>query len=268
MKKQILLIVLTFLSIVLKGQESFYSENYHSFLKSQYSDSYIDKGDIKNEICKYDFSTLWLLPGKTDIDIKDAGFIANRPELKGFIGNDYQRIYIHFIQITKNTDNPCEYYVYGKSNVKGNICDFIGTITIELAREITFAYHEGEDFLVNINSVKKQGVIICKYNLYENSEQKYSGKFSGLLATSFFIDLNNEIKYNAIKGFSDSYNNNQYLGTWTSYSTEKSKVCNFGEWKIPDSGDLNIGAGEFHPNEKYFDKGWNSNKTIGENWWK
>ncbi len=266
MKKQIVLIGLTLLSYALKGQESLYLNNYQSFLKSQYSDSYIDKGDIKNEVYNYDFSSLWILPGKTDIE--NTGFATNRPELKGFIGNDYQRMYIHFIQIIKNIDNPYEYFVYGKSNVKGNICDFIGTITIEFAREITFEYHPGEEFLVDINNVKKQGVVICKYNLYENSKQKYSGKFSGVLATSFFIDSNNKLKYNAIKGFSDSYNNNQFLGSWTSYSTDNSKVCNFGEWKIPNSDDLNIGAGEFHPNENYFNKGWNPATTIDENWWK
>ncbi len=268
MKKLILTNFLIVLFLITNGQENIYFDSYHSFLKYQYSDRYIDKGDIKSELINYNFSPLWILPGSTDIDYQVSGFTNTRQELKGFIGKDFQRIYIHFIQITKNEDNPNEYFVNGKSNVKGNICDFMGTMKIKLAREITFDYHPGEDFLVNIDSVKKQGVIICEYNFYENSTQEHSGKFSGILITLFYIDSNDKLKYNAIKGFSDSYINNQFIGNWTSYKTKKSKVCNFGEWRIPNSGDLNIGAGEFYPNEKYFDKGWNPVEQINYEWWK
>ncbi len=101
MKKWIFLLGLVSLSMVIKGQENTYLENFHSFLKSQYSDRYIDKGDIKTEIERYDFSPLWILPGSTDIDFRE-GFTSDRPDLKGFIGDDYQRINIHFIQITKS----------------------------------------------------------------------------------------------------------------------------------------------------------------------
>lgn len=256
------------LSILVKGQNNKYLESYHSFLKSQFSDRYIDKGNIKNKIFEYDFSPLWLLPGSTDIDNKGYGFAINRPDLIGFIGDNYQRIYIKFIQITKNPDKPNEYFVYGKSNVKGNICDFIGTFKIKLAREYGLNYNSGEDFLVHIDSVKRQGVIICQYDLYENTRQKYSGKFSGFLTTSFFTDSNNQLNYNAIKGFSDSYKNNQFIGTWTSYKTDSRKTCNFGEWRIPYSGDLDVGTGEFSPNNKYFNNGWNPGTMINKNWWK
>jgi len=137
----------------------------------------------------------------------------------------------------------------------------------KLAKEFSFEYHEGEDFLVDINSVQKQGVIVCEFNLLEDNRQKHSGRFSGVLTNSFYIDSQSELRYNAIKGFSDSYRNNQFIGKWISYITKNSKICNFGEWKIPNSEDLNIGAGEFYPNEKYFDKGWNPINEIGNDWW-
>lgn len=48
------------------------------------------------------------------------------------------------------------------------------------------------------------------------------------------------------------------MGTWTSYANNSSKRCNWGEFRIPYSGDLDIGAGEFSPDTKYLDKGWDT----------
>ena len=33
-------------------------------------------------------------------------------------------------------------------------------------------------------------------------------------------------------------------------------MCNWGDYRIPDSEGLDIGAGEFSPNPAFFDKGW------------
>jgi hypothetical protein len=45
------------------------------------------------------------------------------------------------------------------------------------------------------------------------------------------------------------------------YGNPKLKICNWGEFRIPFSGDLDIGAGEFSPNPKYFSKGWADYET-------
>lgn len=58
------------------------------------------------------------------------------------------------------------------------------------------------------------------------------------------------------KGISDSYYNNSCVGTWRSYRSKSEKKCNWGEYRIPGCGDLDIGAGEFSPNPKYFKYGW------------
>lgn len=50
------------------------------------------------------------------------------------------------------------------------------------------------------------------------------------------------------------------MGTWTEYNSNEMKCSNWGERRIPFSGDLDIGAGEFSPNPKYFDKGWENLK--------
>ena len=52
------------------------------------------------------------------------------PEPIGFIGNDYQRFYIHFSSVIKNKKNPYQYDVRGKTKVKNTRHAFKGTITI------------------------------------------------------------------------------------------------------------------------------------------
>jgi len=59
---------------------------------------------------------------------------------------------------------------------------------------------------------------------------------------------------------SDEYRNNQYVGTWIDYETKEEKTCNWGEYRIPFSGDLDYGSAQFAPREKYYNKGWGPNK--------
>ena len=62
--------------------------------------------------------------------------------------------------------------------------------------------------------------------------------------------------YDALDSNADGYFNNQFDGTWTSYKTGVSKMCNWGDYRIPDSKGLDGGAGEFIVNEKYKNNGW------------
>ncbi|NOQ27719.1 MAG: hypothetical protein GQ564_20335 [Bacteroidales bacterium] len=55
---------------------------------------------------------------------------------------------------------------------------------------------------------------------------------------------------NNIDSYSDSYRNNQHIGIWKPYDSENIKTCNWGNYRIPFSGDLDIGAGEFSVNSK------------------
>jgi hypothetical protein len=41
-------------------------------------------------------------------------------------------------------------------------------------------------------------------------------------------------------------------------------VCNWGHARIPQSGNLDKGIGEFYPNEKYWDEGW---EVFYKAWW-
>ncbi len=204
-----------------------------------------NKEDYTENISKIDISNFFTL---TEFEIENGTDVVGKPEPLGFIGENYQRLRIHFISVIKNPNKSMEYLVYGKSKVKNNICDFQGTITIEEA----FTYNDFE-----FPSIK-QGIFKGKYSFFENPDQNGTGKFQGNFHTFFFIDKDNTIKYNALMYVADGFENNQFEGTWTSYKTGISKKCNWGDYRIPDSQELDNGAGEFGPSTKYTEFGWDS----------
>ena len=176
-----------------------------------------------------------------------------RSKFLGYIDPNYKRINIHFKSINKT--KPDTYYVKGTSGVGKNICDFEGQIVIKQIREFK-KMHGCDDEFKNAG-FKGQGVLLGEYKFKENSSQKSSGVFEGMMALYWLIDNNNKIEYNDIYlSGSDNYYNNQYIGTWKKYGSKLKKTCNWGEYRIPFSDDLDYGAGEFGVNPKYYKQGW------------
>jgi len=81
------------------------------------------------------------------------------------------------------------------------------------------------------------------------------------------IDRNGRLQYDEVMVGADGWRNNQFAGTWTSYRTKASKPASWGDSRIPVAGDLDIGAGEFSPDEKYLAHGWQSyhDAYVGQN---
>jgi len=191
----------------------------------------------------FDFSNCW----RGDSIRPDGGDekIAF-PEPLGFIGDNYQRFYIHYIKVKKRLNNPYVYDVYGKTMVKTNVCNFKGTITIKEA----VLYKE------TYNPSFKEGSITCDVVFYEDSTQSSTGTIKGKLTTDFCIDKKGKLYYDAILAVADGYCNNQCTATWTSYKTGKSKKCNWGDFRMPNSIELDTGVGDVHIQEKYIKNGW------------
>ncbi len=79
--------------------------------------------DYSRQIASVDLSELWV---SQQLLIEENGqeqFIP-RPEPLGFIGENYQRFYIHFIAAHRNPTNNLQYLVTGKTKVRSNICFF------------------------------------------------------------------------------------------------------------------------------------------------
>lgn len=172
-----------------------------------------------------------------------------RPEVFGFIGDDYQRFQIHFTSFKKNKQQPYQYDVTGKTRVKGYICSFTGTVTVSTAE-----YVEDDPVYGNV----KRGYIISDVTLFEDKSHPGSGTITGQLTTDVYFNEKGELQYDGIMIVADGYSNNQFTGKWTNYKTGESKTCNWGDFRIPDSGPLDYGAGEFSVTEEYINNGWQS----------
>lgn len=196
----------------------------------------------ENEVGEYanlDFSTL-LIP---------------RREFLGFIGDGYKRIYIYFTSINRNAEDKYLYHVKGISIVGNNKTNFEGTIRLNQVRQFK-TFHYGIDDEYKNDGIKAQGLLIGVYEFMEDNKASNSGVFSGILTNYWLVDKHGVLKYDNIEWFSDRYRNNQFIGKWTPYKSKINKICNWGERRIPFSGDLDIGAGEFSPNPKYSNVGW------------
>ena len=239
MRYLLTIITLVLATNIVSSQEKDYSEEWVKQLEDPEDDLYkLKSQNFVDRYIAYDFSQL----------------IKPQTEFLGFIGNDYRRILITFTSVRRES-NSQTYSVTGTSLVINNECDFTGTITIKQVREFE-KFHYGVDEMYREIGLKAQGVIIGEYYLKENKDQPHSGEFIGIMSLHWFIDKTGELYFDNININSDSYRNNQYVGIWKDYSTKNEKTCNWGEYRIPFSGDLDVGAGEFSPNEKYYEKGW------------
>jgi len=194
-------------------------------------------------------------------DLKEYNFMNilmdNNTCYLGYIGNDYQRLYIYFTEIEKISGT--DYTIKGESRVKDNLCNFSGTLKITALRKLNHLYFGVDDEMKG--QVKEQGYIIAEFSLQEDKDQSGSGEFAGRMVSYWYKDMNNNLFYDDLMSHADGYCNNQYLGSWKSYRTGKSKKCAWGQYRIPCSEDLDIGVAEFSVNPDYLDKGW---KTVDE----
>jgi hypothetical protein len=235
-------------------------------------DFQINEYDLLDNFANFDFSPI---------------FLTNTDPI-GFIGDNYQRFYIHFDLVQKNCHSSTNYQVYGKTKVKENICSFQGNITLMSVRllneDLRLAAHsQAETHKDNelFNRTKYPVyILLASYNFYEDKEQKYSGTFTGYLKSAFYIKGDSLCFNDLERGFSDDYSNNQFAGIWQMYNSKIQKKCNWGISRIPCSRDLDIGVGFFSPNEKYLKNGWENYysayieqneeaiKMENRRWWK
>ena len=200
--------------------------------------------NFMNEITKYDISHLWTL---NKFQAENDTTIIERQEPFGYIGDNYQRFYIHFISAIQNPTNKLEYLIYGKTRVKENVCSFQGKLMITEAKT-----YKTKDYFPELS----QGFVSGTYEFYEDAKQKGTGKLTGTFSTEFYLDEQGRMKYNALLFVADGFFNNQFEGKWISYKSNETKKCNWGDYRIPDSNELDGGMGEFMVKDRYAASGW------------
>ena len=188
----------------------------------------------------YDFAPLWL---------------DKRTCYLGFVGNDYYRVSLIFTEIKKQS--PGRYTVKGRTQKNKTIRNFTGEITIIGLAEFAKT-NKGVDDFVPAGGVSREGYILGEFSLRENTGVAGTGEYKGHIATGWYIDGSNRLKYDDILFDSDKYCNNLIQGSWTSYKSKETKKFSWGHYRVPCSGDLDEGAGEFAVSPQYRDKGWGS----------
>lgn len=201
-----------------------------------------------NHYRTYDFAPL-LLPRQSGHDA-----------VVGFIGPNCQRLQIRLLSARRDSTNPTRYYLAGKARVLGHVSNFSGTLVLTQARELRQLAPNGEaaiDAVVQaFKLARHEGFVLGTYELRENLQQPKSGVFRGVARLNWYVDKYNRLHYDEVYGEGDGFCNNQFVGTWTSYTTQKSLRCNWGDYRIPNAGDFDIGADEFSPADKYLAYGW------------
>jgi len=258
--KRIINVIILLLSVSLYGQTTNKTEEWHF-------DTWTNLSNIeyKEKLNFYDFCNLWT--------------VTENSNVYGFIDIPFQRIRIKILSATRSKNNRNIYNISGKSKVKNRICTFQGTITISSIKTYDIM-HWGVDNEYKGTGIKKQGLLVATYYFKEDRNYLHSGTFEGTLYSLWYLDKLGKIRYDKIESNSDNYRNNQFIGLWRDYVTKEKKACCWGDFRIPASGDLDIGEGEFSPAKKYLKFGWqtyhdaysNNNKSARQEeeikWWK
>ena len=215
--------------------------------KPKYAIDELKSGTVTTKYLNYNFSTL----------------LTPHSKFLGYIGPNYDRFRVFFTSVTKSKKDPGIYYVTGISVVKNNKQDFTGNIVIKQVREYK-KLHYGVDDIYKSEGIQAEGLLLGEYLFKENSKQNDAGILKGIVTLYWYLDRYGIPHYDDISQYSDSYFNNQYVGRWIDQKTSQNQACNWGEYRIPFSGNLDIGAGYFSPDPKYYSRGWEDFKYLNE----
>lgn len=179
---------------------------------------------------------------------------GKKDDFLGFIGVNRKRLRITFTSIKKSEENKDVYEVEGFSTVMNkNKRTFKGTFTLQSHYRLTAPSFDGDEPL---KKGEAEGFSTFSYTLKEDENLTATGVFKGEMLVLWYKAINKKPVYTELFIQSDGSRNYQFFGTWTSYTTKKTSVASWGEYRIPCSGDFDLGDGDFGPNPKYWQYGW------------
>lgn len=210
--------------------------------------------DVAAGLADYDLSAIWpTINGQQN----------------GVIGLDYTRIRIHISTAVRDGQEKLRYHVKGKSNVKGNVCDFTGTI------RLIRAYAGSDD-----SEHEHSGRLYAEYTFHEDKTQKHVGTFQGIFECFYYLDPKTKKAYvDESSDIADGYYNRTYVGTWKGYHSTVEKKCIWGDYRLPFTFDFDCGDGEMVACEQYEKNGWEAynkgeefeiadgKRVLRDRWW-
>ena len=176
----------------------------------------------------------------------------NSPGFIGYIGCDYRKMEVCITSVRRI--NNLLYGVDGYTRVKGNTCSFRGSLKIIEARVFKNPGYGVDNEMKG--KFDKRGCCVALFELNEERRVRDSGMFRGYSLFFWYTGTGGRLHVDDIDSYADGYCNNLFSGTWTSFRTHRTKPCGWGLYRIPNCGDLDIGAAEFSVNPKYRNNGW------------
>jgi hypothetical protein len=210
-----------------------------AYRRTQLAANDLKPTDKLREYAHYNFGPLWLETPNTAV--------------VGFIGPRYQRLRLKILTVQRDKADLTRYYVTGKAQVFSHISTFSGTLVLRQIRELRVLATRIDE---SVSPAQKEGIVLADYELREQTSQPNSDTFRGVMETDWYVSKQGKLAYDDIRTVGDGFCNNQFVGTWTSFATKKAVRCNWGDYRIPNSGAFDIGAGEFSPDPKYYANGW------------
>ena len=194
-------------------------------------------------------------------------FLSYQEAVYGFVGENYQRLYIHFDSISPKDSSYLNYLVFGKPMINERISLFSGELHIKQVLRINedkISDNNIQDIEIQRRYSNTKYKMDSDLELLEDPHQNGTGMIKGNLISFFYLKDYIPSFYDLDLEYNDSFCNNQFSGEWISYSNNVRKKCCWGAFRIPDCGDLDVGAAEFHPNLQYKEFGWQNLITAYE----
>lgn len=197
--------------------------------------------DCSEAALPYPLTPAWLL------EAHDLSEVWVGDNYLGFSGANYQRITFAIERAEKVALD--EYRLRGTVRMSGMQRPMEGTLRIVAVqqREGDDCEEASEEQIYDIFGA----YTISIYSTYGDSHGTQKGVFY-----SSVYELDDMVELNDLGGYCDGWNNNQFRGWVVDEKNKASDKVNFGLGRIPDSGDLDVGVGEFFPDEKYYAYGW------------
>ena len=170
-----------------------------------------------------------------------------RAKFLGYIGADYHRLHINFSSVKKASNT--KYIVSGEYKITADARPFNGEIQIIKIKKYVNLNYGVDDFMKG--KINAQGIALASYIL------KGDGGFQakGQMLMKWYINSDQRLAYDDILEDEDMHANDLFCGECKVGKTQ-TKPCAWWHYRIPNSGDLDVGAGEFSPNTKYLNNGW------------
>lgn len=170
-----------------------------------------------------------------------------RTKFLGYIGADYQRLHINFGSVKKLSNT--KYIVSGEYKITAEARPFNGEIQISEIKKYTNLNYGVDDFMKG--KINAQGIALASYFLKGDGDFQAKGQ----MLIKWYINSDQRLAYDDISEDEDMYANDLFCGE-CKVGKAQAKPCAWGQYRIPNNGDLDVGAGEFSPNTKYLNNGW------------